>query len=56
MTKQELDEAKIEILAKATKIECPFNVTDELKMAYSNSRVIDDFLLKKRRSKKAVGN
>lgn len=47
MTKQELEEAKVEILEKATKIDCPFSVTDELKMAYSNSRAIDKFLLKK---------
>jgi len=46
MTKQELEEAKIEILAKAKGIKCPFNVTDELKIAYSNSRAIDEFLLK----------
>lgn len=47
MTKQELDEAKIELLAKAVKIKCPFNVTDELKIAYANSRAVDDFLLQK---------
>lgn len=46
MTKQELEKVKVKILEKATNIECPFNVTDELKRAYSNSRVIDEFLLK----------
>ena len=44
MTKQKLEQAKVEILAKAANIECPFNVTDELKRAYSNSRAIDEFL------------
>ena len=45
MTKEELNTAKISILEKAAKIECLFNVTDELKRAYSNSRAIDEFLL-----------
>lgn len=36
---------KQNILEKAAKIECPFNVTDELKTAYVNSRAIDEFLL-----------
>lgn len=47
MTKEDLERVKIEIIEKAAKIECPFNVTDELKTAYSNSRAIDEFLIKK---------
>lgn len=47
MTKRELDIAKREILIEAEKIECKLNVTTELKLAYSKSRAIDEFLLTK---------
>ncbi len=47
MTKQDLKQAKIEILKEASKIKYPFNVTEELKIAYANSRAIDKFLLQK---------
>lgn len=47
MTNRDLEQAKIEILKEASKIKCPFNVTEELKIAHANSRAIDKFLLHK---------
>lgn len=45
MNNQQLAQARIEILARASQIKCPFNVSEELQYAYSVARSVDKFLV-----------